>query len=402
MVRHHFGGLPATFWVLFSGQLVNRIGGMVTAFLVLYLTERGLSPANIGLVLAAHGAGSLASQPLGGVLADRVGRRFTMLLGLLTTSGSLALLGAAAHVNAIVVAAATLGLVAEIYRPASAAMVADVVPAELRAKAYGLLFWAINLGFAAASVMAGFLAQHGYWLLFAVDAGTGLLFSIIVVFGIPADSARSEVAARSGSGYLSAVRDPLLVSLMLVTMGYAAIYHQWQVTVPLAVHDQGLSTSAYGVIAALNGILIVFLQPLLTPLLDRFDRMRVLAVSSALIGAGMALTGLAHTAWQFALTVVVWTVGEVCTAGFAAALAADIAPATARGRYQAMFGWSWGVAMLIGSTGGTWAYGTVGPASVWISCLVVGTASAVGCLLLVSRVRGRTQRAAPAVALKTC
>lgn len=394
-VRAQVDGLPGTFWIMFGGTLVNRMGGMVAAFLVLFLTARGLSPAAIGLVLAARGIGSLASQPIGGLLADKVGRRFTLILGLVATSTALVGLGVAGPLPALVAAAGGLGLVADLYRPASLAMVADVVAPADRAKAFGLQFWAVNLGFSIASVLAGFLVQHGYWLMFAVDAGSGLVFAVIIAVGIRHDPVRRTALAgdRPRMGYRTALRDRLLVGLVLLTLGYASLYQQAQVAVALAIHDAGLPPSVYGTCAAINGIVIVLLQPVLTGWLARFDRMYVLGASWALVGAGMALTGLAHTFWQFGLTVVVWTVGEVGTAGFTAALVADLAPAQARGRYQALFGWGWGASALVGPTAGTWVYGTLGPAVMWWSCLAVGLLCGVVAVLLAGRVHRRRELA---------
>jgi MFS family permease len=404
-VRTHLGGLPGTFWIMFGGTLVNRMGGMVAAFLVLYLTARGLPPAQIGLVLAARGIGSLASQPIGGLLADRVGRRFTLLTGLLATSAALVWVGLAGGLALLTVAAGTLGVVSDLYRPAASALIADVVAPGLRARAYGLQFWAVNLGFSVASVMAGFLAQHGYWLLFAVDAGTGAAFAVIIAAGIRRDPVRRNTrpagSGAAGAGYRTALRDRLLVALVLLTLGYASLYQQAQVAVALAIHDAGLSPSVYGACAAVNGIVIVLLQPVLTGWLGRFDRMYVLGASWALVGAGMALTGLAHTGVQFGLTVVVWTVGEVGTAGFTAALVADLAPVTARGRYQALFGWGWGAAVLVGPTAGTWVYGTLGPAVMWWSCLAVGLVCGVVAVALARRVDARRTVALAALDLAT-
>jgi MFS family permease len=399
--RTHLGGLPGAFWIMFGGTLVNRMGGMVAAFLVLFLTARGLSPASIGLVLAARGIGSLASQPIGGLLADKVGRRFTLLLGLLATSGALVWVGVAGGFVHLIVAAGALGIVSDLYRPASSALIADVVAPGLRAKAYGLQFWAVNLGFSVASVMAGFLAQHGYWLLFAVDAGTGAAFAVIIAVGIRRDPVR-RVRIVDGApkvGYRTALRDRLLVALVLLTLGYASLYQQAQVAVALAIHDAGLSPAVYGACAAVNGLVIVLLQPVLTGWLARFDRMYVLGASWALVGGGMALTGLAHASWQFGLTVIVWTVGEVGTAGFTAALVADLAPVQARGRYQALFGWGWGAAALVGPVAGTWVYGTLGPAVMWWSCLVVGLVCGVVAVALARRVDARRSTALAALGL---
>jgi MFS family permease len=79
----------------------------------------------------------------------------------------------------------------------------------------------------------------------------------------------------------------------------------------------------------------------------------------------------------------------VGTAGFTAALVADLAPAQARGRYQAMFGWGWSAASLTGPTVGTFVYGTLGPAATWLGCLAIGALCGVGALALASRVARR-------------
>src|SRR5437879_3851808 len=76
-------GIPRTFWFLFVGSLVNRAGAFVVPFLAMYLRgDRGLSVGEVGLVVSMLGLGSAIASPLGGYLADRVGRRATMLVGL--------------------------------------------------------------------------------------------------------------------------------------------------------------------------------------------------------------------------------------------------------------------------------------------------------------------------------
>ena len=82
--------LPRAFWALWVCQLVNRLGSFVQPFLVLYLTQdRHLSAGTAGAVAAAVGAGTVASQPVGGWLADRVGRRLTMLICFFGTGAAL-------------------------------------------------------------------------------------------------------------------------------------------------------------------------------------------------------------------------------------------------------------------------------------------------------------------------
>ena len=77
------GGLPRVFWTLWFGLIVNRLASFVLAFLSIYLVRaRGFTPVEAGRVLALYGFGMMVSGPLGGLLADQIGRRTTMLTGL--------------------------------------------------------------------------------------------------------------------------------------------------------------------------------------------------------------------------------------------------------------------------------------------------------------------------------
>src|SRR6476469_204139 len=88
------GGLPRQFWWLWTSTLVNRLGGFVVTFLALYLTvDPGYSASYAGLVAALYGLGGAGGAVLGGVLADRVGRRSTLLVAQIGAAASTALLG---------------------------------------------------------------------------------------------------------------------------------------------------------------------------------------------------------------------------------------------------------------------------------------------------------------------
>jgi len=90
-----FRGLPHPFYALFGATLVNRLGGVVQPFLALYLAHRDLPVAQIGLIVALSGAGSLLGQLAGGVVADRVWRREAFAVGMAGAAASFGLLGAA-------------------------------------------------------------------------------------------------------------------------------------------------------------------------------------------------------------------------------------------------------------------------------------------------------------------
>ena len=179
-------GLPESFWYLLAGAFVNRLGYMVEPFLALYLAgPRDLEPSIVGLVLAAFGVGAFASQPIGGYLADRFGRRATLVGGMIGSAASFMLLASVRDLVLIGIAACLSGLTIDLYRPAVSAMIADLVAPENRARAFALLYWAINLGVAVAGVTGGLLAARSYWLLFIVDAATCLAFAVLIARKVP-------------------------------------------------------------------------------------------------------------------------------------------------------------------------------------------------------------------------
>ncbi len=385
-----FGGFPRQFWFQWTGVLVNRLGTFVQPFLILYLTSaRGLSIQQAGLVITVWGGGALVAPVVGGWLADRVGRRETLAGGMIAAGVSLAALGAVTSLPAIIVAAFVVGLTGDIYRPAASAHISDIVAPADRQRAYGLLFWAINLGFAVAAVAGGYLAQAGYGLLFALDALTCVLFGLLMWAGASRDHPRAPTTGGPRAGYRTALRDRALLAILALTVLSATVYAQAYVTLPLAMRDAGLPASSYGAVVAVNGLAIVLVQPFAGVWLARFDPGWVLAVSSLVLGAGFAATGLASDGWAFAGTVLLWTLGEIGFAGTVPALVADLAPVEARGRYQGLFGLAFGASFVAGPLLGTAVYAGPGPAVLWTGCLLAGVVVGLGHLAVCRAARRR-------------
>ncbi|MEU4771347.1 MFS transporter [Micromonospora sp. NPDC023644] len=180
------GGLPATFWYLWAGLLINRAGAFAMLFLSLYLTEaRGASEALTGTVVGAYGLGGAAGVLLGGVLADRWGRRSTLLAAHLVTAGLMVGLAFSRHLAMIAALAALVGVAHSMPSPAFVAAIVDVVPERRRSRAFNLQFWAFNLGMAVASLLAGLLAEASFVALFLVDAAATLLAAGVIAWKVP-------------------------------------------------------------------------------------------------------------------------------------------------------------------------------------------------------------------------
>ena len=406
-VRETVGGLPRVYWWLWTGTLVNRIGAFVIPFLAIYLTS-GLhrSVSYAGLVLALLGLGGTAASLAGGVLADRVGRRPTLLGAQLGTVVSLLGLGLVHGEAAVAVWAVLYGFFANATRPAFSATMTDVVAPQDRVRAFSLNYWAINLGFAVAPVLAGFLAQVSYLLLFVGDALTTLLLAAIVFLRVPethphlparTSTAEASAEPRPTGSILDAVRDPVFMAFTGLTFLLALVFMQHLSTLPVAMAADGLSPAQYGSAVAVNGLLIVLLTVPATAWLTRFARSRVLALAAVLVGTGFALTAVAGSWPAYAGTVMVWTLGEILNAPVSSAVVADLAPAHVRGRYQGVYSLSWGGASFLAPLLGSWVYDGLGGTALWLACGVLGVVAGAG-QLLVAPARGRRLTALRALA----
>jgi MFS family permease len=375
-LRNTAGGLPTTYWYLWTGTLVNRMGSFVIIFLAIYLTvERDFSASYAGLVLGLYGAGGAIGVLTGGVLADRWGRRPTLLTAHLGAATTMLGLGFARDRYAIAAGALLLGVVAEAARPAFSAMMVDVVPEGDRLRAFTLNYWAINLGFACSAVLAGLAAQAGYLLLFVVDAATTLVTATIVFLRVretrPATS-RARAAAPTRAGLHTVFGDRVFLAYIALNVLVALVFLQHLSTLPIAMGQDGLSPATYGSVIALNGVMIVAGQLFIPRLIRDRGRSRTMAVATVVIGAGFGLTALADTALVYAASVLIWTFGEMLNSPSNATLMAELSPAALRGRYQGVFSLSWSVAAFTAPVLGGYVQQHAGNAVVWWGCAAIG------------------------------
>ncbi|MET8349805.1 MULTISPECIES: MFS transporter [unclassified Micromonospora] len=342
------GGLPATFWYLWAGLLINRAGAFAMLFLSLYLTDaRGASEALAGTVVGAYGAGGAAGVLLGGVLADRWGRRSTLLAAHLVTAVLMVALAFSRPLLLIAVLSALVGVVHSMPSPAFVAAIVDVVPAQRRSRAFNLQFWAFNLGMAVASVLAGVLAEASFTALFLVDAAATLTAAAVIGWKVPETLRRSATtptappADRSvrsrGPGLHTALTDRTFLVFVGLTFVLAVLTLQTQTIMPLAMRADGLGPSAYGLVVALGGALIVLGQLFVPRLIDRHRKDVVLAASTALLAVGFGVLAVADELAVYLGAAVVWTVGSMLAAPPNAQINADLAPPQLRARYQSVF-----------------------------------------------------------------
>jgi len=398
-----FRGLPPVYWRLFAATLVDRIGGFVSPLFAFYLTQaRGLSAAYAGFVIALYNVGSVASVLVGGALADRIGRRPTMLAGWILGPLAMLALAFARSTSAIVWLSLSLGCFSSIHRPAVAAMVADVVRPEDRIRAFGYLYWVVNVGFAVASTVAGLVASLRFEAIFVADAATTLVCATLVAVSVPESMPSEKERAKEAPknlGFFGPFRSKTFTPFLVLCFLLGCVFLQFQAAMPIDMRAHGIDARKYGALMALNGVVVVLLQPFAVHGMQRFDRARLLAVGSLLIGLGFGLNAFAHTVPFYALAIIVWTLGEVTHAPVASAIVADLSPVDQRGRYQGAFSVTWGLAGAAGPALGGVVLHRYGATILWEGCVLLGAIVAIGHLWAGAARRKLAHVSAPTTAL---
>ncbi|MBL8913960.1 MAG: MFS transporter [Archangium sp.] len=372
-------GIPRPFWALLLGTFITKAGAFIMPLLFIYLTQvRKLDLPIAGAITALYGLGSLVGTLIGGGMADRFGRRFTMLLSLLVGAGFLLVLGVSRELWAIALAVFFTSMTSDAYRPASQALVADIVPTQHRMKAFGMQYWAINFGFAIAAVVGGYMARRNFGALFIADAATTLVLAFIVWKAIPESKPAPKENDKPTQGTVfTPFADRTYAPFLLLNFLVALLVFQHLSALPDDMKTKGLTTEEFGWAMATNGVLIVLLQPFALKWAERFPHARILAMAAALTGIGFGLTTFANSLPLYALSVAVWTLGEIFFAPVNAALVAAMSPTELRGRYQGAFHLTWSLASMVAPLMSSSLLPVIGHRTLWFSCLGIGLAVAL-------------------------
>jgi len=376
------GGLSGVFWTVWWGLVVNRLASFVLPFLSIYLVrDRGFLPAQAGRVLALYGLGMTIAGPLGGLLADRIGRRATMLVALVLGASAVGTLAFARDPVLLCAMAFLSAAAGDLYRPAMSAAVADVVPPEDRPRAYGLTYWAANFAISVGLFLGGLVAERSIVVLFLADAASSIAAAAVIFLRVPETRPQGLVHEPALRGLAKVFSDGPYLSFLLLQFGALAVFTQWQLALPLDMAAHGLGPSAYAFLMGLNCAGVVLLQPLLSAQLNRFDGARLLSFSALLFGLGYGINALGGSLPVYAIGTALWTVGEVIGFPVASTMVANLAPPALRGRYQGAYSMCWGVAFAFSPLVAGETMQRLGPRPLWLLCFAVALAISAGHLL---------------------
>lgn len=366
---------PLAVKALLGGVFVNKLGQFVQIFLVLFMTKHGFTNFQAGTALSVYGVGGFAGVLIGGTLAERLGARGATVLSM---TGTAALVLGVLYVRnypALLVIVLLVSAVGTLYRPASAALLSELSPPERKLMVFALYRLALNLGTTAAPLIGVALIKVSYGLLFWGEALTALAYAAIAMVALPprvrpqpTDSAEPDAAeAGPGGGYLAVLADWRFALFLLALFVNSVVYIQYVAVLPLAVPAAGEKISLYGALVALNGLIVITCELLMTKLTQNLPSRTVAMTGFALLGVGMALYAVPLGAAMFVIGTLVWSLAEIVAGPTMFAYPAMTGPERLRPRYIASGQVVFNLGIAVGPAVGVAIWNSIGR-SVWLVC----------------------------------
>ena len=353
---------PRVFWLVMLGMFIDQLGGaLIYPFFGLYITSKyAVGMTEVGILFSIIAITSLFGSLIGGAVTDKFGRKGIILFSLIISAASTLLLAFAPDLRFIYLSGFIVGFFGNMAGPAHRAMIADILPEDKRIDGFGIQRVIANLAIAIGPAIGGFVATRSYTLLFILDVILSSITALMLFFlvpetkpqlEIPPDHAgkQEETLLESLAGNLKVFKDSVFLVYMLASIFYVLAYMQMNTTLPVFLRDvHGLPDSGYGIILSINASMVVLFQFWITRRIKRFAPMKLMAWGMVIYAIGFSMYGYVSVFWLFITAMVIITIAEMLVTPTGQAIVAKLSPIDMRGRYMAVFGFSWTIPMTIG------------------------------------------------------
>ncbi len=382
---------PRDFWMMITVNFIDRLGGsLLFPFFALYITKKfGIGMTQVGVLFAIFFISGFIGAFPGGALTDRFGRKGIIIFSLIATSFSTLLMGFVNEFQLFLTVAFVSGMFTDVGGPAYEAVFMDILPQEKRASGFGIRRVAFNLAVVIGPVIGGFVAARSYLALFIIDAVVSGIVALMVFLLIPetkpaaTEGKGQESTAQTFAGYLRVLRDGKFMAFTLVCLLTWLVYMNMNTTLGVFLRDQhGIPESGYGSIISVNAAMVVLFQFSITRRLEKNPPMLMMALGAFFITFGLFLYGFVGTYWLFVVAIAILTIGEMVTIPIANAVVANFAPEEMRGRYNFIYGNSWGISFAVGPYLAGLVMDNYDPNWLWYACGIIGMVAVLGFIAL--------------------
>jgi len=387
---------------------VSMLGfGLVMPLLPIYARNFGASGLQLGLLTSSFAVARLTTALPGGWLADKLGRKKPVVLGLLVYSIVMSLYGFSQDVFQLILFRAFQGMASGIVWPVISTMVADMVSPRDRGKALGIYGMAWFLGTVVGPGLGGVLAgTFSISVPFFVCGALALLSTTLVAFTV-----QETVTVEQAKGNPEVNANPLPTEnhepfglaifvhrirqltpyvgtfLGLCTARFILAFSNSLIQPLLSVfanEELGISEAGVGILFAVQGLATLLATMPMGTVGDKVGRKPMVVLGQVFDAASAILIVFSGSFWPLVLIMTLRGLGRAVSNPSIVAMFSGLLPLSKRGRGMGVFSVFQNVGLVTGATVGGFLYEFSSSEMPFIACALVGLAGVLVVLVTVS------------------
>lgn len=357
---------------------------LIPLLTVHFVDELGWAAAFVGLVLALRQFTQQTLTVFGGALADRVGAKRLIMVGVLVRTVSFVFIGFATTPYMLLAGGILAALGGSLFDAPNRALIATLAPEESLNDLYARVGILQNAARTVGPLLGSAVILVDFRLVGLVAAGFFFFSFFIAWVGMP-DVPISTGKQRVLPGLHLVMRDRAFVTYTVFLMGYWFMWVQMSIALPLEAKALSGSNSSVGILFAINAVSALIMQIPVLRLAERFLQpmpMLIMGVLAMAVGLGSVIW--VHSSGQLYGAVFMYALGTVLVMPNSQTVAATMANPAARGAYFGVnslaLAVGGGVGQALGGTAVDLAAALNFPPLPWVVSAAAGLIAAAGLL----------------------
>ena len=347
--------------ILSFAVFVSMIGfGLIMPFLPKYAKTYGATKTQIGMMMGLFAVVRIFSSPLGGRLADKVGRKPLMVGGMFLYFIVMFLFGTADSVPEIFLYRGAQGFASGLVWPVTYAYVGDIVKESERGKAMGLYSMSFASGNAVGPILGGVIAVNfNYSIAFYFTSGLALISAILLLIGIKESYEAEETIVKRKSifnlkRYKLSEFTPHPKTFFALTVGSFTVFFGLAMVFPMlpifADEALGLGDLKIALIWAVMGFTQLLVMFPSGSLADRIGRKKLIVSGSVISAIFCGAISISFGFFSLAIIIALYTLGRSMARPSFPAFITSLTPKQKRGTGMGIYTFAQNMAWAGGST----------------------------------------------------
>lgn len=314
MVFKEIRKLQRPLLILLFGVLLSHLGTLLVMPMlpIILKDEIGLTLIQIGTILASIAIAFQFGSIIGGVLADRIGRRFIIGLGALVGGAGIIGFGIFTKYELLILTATIMGFGNGLNAPSTKAFIAALVSTENRTTAFSLRGIAANIGTGIAGLVVFFLIAGSSKMIFWIAGLIYLILTLISWTLLPKGCGNPPCPKIPLSGYREVFKNKPFLVFSFVSIFIWALYAQLSLALPLRATDILSEPKNVALIWTINSFIVISIQGLITKkVINRLHPFSALSVGILFITVGIVSLFFSSSFFHLVISGAIFVLGEM-------------------------------------------------------------------------------------------